>query len=596
MPEPKSVAPITLPAVLTVKQLADALNQPVTAIIGKLMGFGVLATINEDIDFDTAAIVADDFGIHVEREAQLGATTTALVSTSKDLRQRPPIVTIMGHVDHGKTTLLDTIRKTNVAAKEAGGITQHISSYQIEIAPKNGGEKRLITFLDTPGHSAFEAMRRHGARITDLVVLVVAADDGVKPQTIEAINHAKAMHVPVMVAINKIDKPDADIERVKAELAEYDLVPEEWGGKTVVVPISAIKNTGIEDLLEYVLLSTDLRDLQANYDVPAVGVVVESHLQPGVGPVATVLIQNGVLHVGDFVSLGEVSGRVRTLTDYKGKKIISGGPSTPVEVSGLSAVPQFGEQLAVFTTEKDSKESTRQFVRTSTAKRATSSLSLSAQNATQKEGKKNILYIIIKADTKGSLEAIRDTLSIMKNEDVEVRMIADGVGDVSESDITMASSSKALVIGFSVRIPAAVKSLADREKVAVSLFSVVYELFDAIRAVLSDLMPVIKIEKQLALLKVLARFHDNKKNVVVGGRVEEGIITKDALARFKRGQESVSEGKVVAVRQGREEVKNVKAGSECGVELTLGEGRDNVKVGDVLVLFATEEQKKPLGL
>ena len=589
--------PIKLPSVLSVKQLADAIGQPVTAIISKLMGFGVLATINEDIDFDTAAIVADDFGIAVEREERLRpGGRQEVTGNAADIHQRPPIVTIMGHVDHGKTTLLDTLRKTNVAAKEAGGITQHISSYQLEVAPKDGGEKRVITFLDTPGHSAFEAMRRHGAQITDLVVLVVAAEDGVKPQTVEAINHARAMKVPVIVAINKMDKPDADPERVKAQLAEYDLVPEEWGGKTVVIPVSALKGTGIPELLEVILLSTDLRDLKANFEVPAVGVVVESHLQPGIGPVATLLIQNGILKVGDFVALGDVYGRVRTLTDHKGKRITVAGPSTPVEISGLSGVPQFGEQLAVFGNERDAKESNRQFVRSGTAKRAASSLALSAGQATQKEGKKNVLYLIVKADTKGSLEAIRDTLGGMKNEDVEVRMISDGVGDISEGDITMAATSKALVIGFQVRVPATVKALADREKVPVTLYSVVYELFDAIRSYLSDLMPMVSIERQLGLLKVLARFRDNRKNVVLGGSVEEGLITPKVLARVLRGKETVAEGKVVTVRRGRDEVRQVATGSECGMELLLGPGRENVAEGDRVMAYATDQEKKPLGL
>lgn len=594
MPE---TPPIKLPSVLTVKQLADLLSQPVTTIIAKLMGFGVLATINEDIDFDTAAIVADDFGIIVERESKpVSAMRQEVTGAPADIHQRPPIVTIMGHVDHGKTTLLDTIRKTNVAAKEAGGITQHISSYQIEVSPKSGGDKRVVTFLDTPGHSAFEAMRRHGAQITDLVVLVVAADDGVKPQTVEAINHAKAMKVPVIVAINKIDKQDADIERVKSELSEYDLVPEEWGGKTVVIPVSATQGTGIPELIEVILLSTDLRDLKANFEVPAIGVIIESHLQPGIGPVATLLIQNGILKVGDFVSIGEVSGRVRTLTDHKGKRLTVAGPSTPVEISGLSAVPQFGEQLAVFESEKDSKDSSRQFVRSGTAKRAAASLSLNAHQATQKEGRKNVLYLILKADTKGSLEAVRDTLGTMKNEDVEVRIVSDGVGDISEGDITMAKTSKSLVVGFQVRIPASVKALADKEKVAVSLYSVVYELFDAVRSVLADLMPMVTIEKTVGELKILARFRDNRKNIVLGGSVEEGVMTPKALARIMHGKEVVAEGKVITVRRGHDEVRQVATGSECGMELAMGDGGEKTQVGDRVVTYVTEQVQKALGL
>lgn len=585
---------ITLPSVLSVKQLADILEQPVTAVIGKLMGFGVLATINEDIDFDTAAIVADDLGIAVEKQAGPAARELVLGDVSQ-LASRPPIVTIMGHVDHGKTTLLDTIRKTNVAAKEAGGITQHISSYQIEVAPPGGGEKRIITFLDTPGHSAFEAMRRHGAQITDLVVLVVAADDGIKPQTIEAINHAKAMKVPVMVAINKIDKPEADIERVKGELTEYDLTPEEWGGQTVVMPVSAKTGVGIESLLEVVLLSSDIRNLKANPSSPAVGVVVESHLQPGIGPVATLLVQNGTLRVGDYLAIGDVSGRVRTLTDYRGRKIESAGPSTPVEISGLSGQPRFGEQLVVVESDREGRDSARQYVRAGTAKRATSALGQSASNATRKEGKKSILNLILKADTNGSLEAIKDTLATMRNDDVEVRVVGEGVGEVAESDISLAQTAKALVIGFQVRLPATVKTLADREKVSVSLYSVVYELFDAIREVLRELMPIVTAERLTGNLRILARFRDNRKNAVVGGVVEEGQATPKTLFKALRNKDEVARGTVVLVRRGRDEIKTVKTGSECGMELT-GTDLENIQVNDRIQMYKEEQEKKPLGL
>jgi translation initiation factor IF-2 len=407
------------------------------------------------------------------------------------------------------------------------------------------------------------------------------------------------MKVPMLVAINKIDKPDADIERVKRELAEYDLVPEEWGGKTVMVGVSAKDGAGIEDLLEVVLLSTDLRDLKANYEVPAVGVVVESHLQPGIGPVATVLVQNGVMKVGDYVSIGEVTGKVRTLTDHRGKRISLAGPSMPVAISGLSNPPHFGDQLAVFTTEKDSKEAARQFSRSQTAKRATSALSSSALQATQKEGQKNILHLILKADTNGSLEAVLDTLRTMRNDDVEVRVVSEGVGDVSEGDITMAVTSKALVIGFNVRLPAAVKTQADREKIPVTLYSVVYELFDAIREVLADLMPFVTVEKELGQLEILARFRDNKKHVVVGGQVDSGTMSGKQLARVMRKKVVLAEGTVVTVRRGKDEVRTVPTGSQCGVELKLTMTPDietDIEVGDRIVTFAQEQQKKELGL
>ena len=502
----------------------------------------------------------------------------------------------MGHVDHGKTSLLDTIRKTDVAAGESGGITQHIGSYQISLTPKAGGEARTLTFLDTPGHSAFEAMRRHGAQITDLVVLVVAADDGIKPQTIEAINHAKQLRVPILVAANKIDKPAADLERLKAQLAEYDLTPEEWGGKTTVVPVSAVTGQGIEDLLEMILLSTDLRDLKANYHVPAVGVVVESQLKPGIGPVATVLIQNGSAKVGDFIAIGGVYGRIRTLTDYKGKKLTLATPAMPVAISGLSGLPHFGEQCAAFLSEKEARESARQFLRSQTAKRATGNTKAALNIKAQKEGGKSIMNVVIRADAIGSLEAIRAGLEQMHNEHVEVRIVADGVGEVSENDITMAKTTGALVIGFHSRIPAAVKTLADREKVSVSLFRVVYELFDTIRDALAELMPMIDIEYPIGNLVVLARFRDNRRNVVLGGRVEEGVMEPKRLARVMRQEKTVAEGRVVSVRRGKDEVRSVSTGSECGVELTLGEGASEVTLNDRIQLFRIEQERAPLGL
>ncbi len=590
--------PKILPAILTVKELADAIGQPVTSVITRLIGFGLPATINQDIDFDTAAIIADDFGIQVARKDQPAATTTAeLVSaTGGKLEARPAIVTIMGHVDHGKTTLLDTIRKTSVAAKEAGGITQAISSYQVQVTPKEGGDPRTITFLDTPGHSAFEAMRRHGAKITDLVILVVAADDGMKPQTIEALKHARAHKVPIMVAINKIDKPDADIERVKGELVEHDLMPEEWGGSTVVAPISAINGKGVPELLELILLSTDIRELQANYIVPAVGVVVESNLRPGVGAVATVLIQNGSIKVGDYFSVGPVSGRVRTLTDHRGRRLEVATPAMPVEVSGLSGVPQFGDQLAVTGTEKEAKETAKQTIRSTTALRAVSALASSASSATQKEGDRSILNLVIKADTKGSLEAIRDTLNTYKSPDVEVRIVADGVGDIAEGDVTMAKTARALVVGFNTRIPAVVKTLADREKVAVTLYSVVYELFDAIKDVLASLMPMVTVQQEMGRLNILARFRDNRKHIVVGGMVETGTLVLPSLVQVLRKGEVISSGKLKTLRRAKDEVKSVQAGSECGIELELGAGKEEVAEGDILRFYTEKKERKTLDI
>jgi translation initiation factor IF-2 len=594
IPPPKGTT-LELPEVITVKQLADVLNQPVTAVITKLMGYGVLATINEDIDFDTASIVADEFGVVVTKKPT--PTAKATVTGSKEgFITRPPVVTIMGHVDHGKTTLLDTIRKTNVAAKEVGGITQHISSYQIEVTQKGSSEKRLITFLDTPGHSAFEAMRRHGAQITDLVVLVVAADDGVKPQTIEAINHARVMNVPIVVAINKIDKPDADPERVKRELSEYNLLPEEWGGNTVVVPISAKEGTGIPELLEMVTLITDMKDLKANPNAPAVGVVIESHMEMGIGPVATVLIQNGTLHLGDYIAVGGVSGKVRTMTDYRGKRVEFATPATPVEISGLSAVPNFGEQIIGCENEHEARDTANQFLRSATAKRATASHANGTGLVSQKEGSRTILNVVIKADTNGSLEAIRNGLLTLRNEDVEVRIVSEGVGDISENDVTMASTSKGSVIGFQVRLPASVKSLADREKVPVSLHSIIYELFETIREALAALMPMIEVEKVLGSMKVLARFRDNRKHPVLGGLVQEGIMQNGAKIRIERNGHPIAHGVIIALRHGKDEMKQIKSGSECGMEITLSSQEEEPAEKDIVVCYTVEEQRKALNL
>lgn len=593
LPEKKT---IELPEVLSVKQLADFLDQPVTAIITKLMGFGVLANINEDIDFDTAAIVADEFGIPVVKKESLVTKSKVLCTDdSSCVEKRPPVVAIMGHVDHGKTTLLDTIRKTNVAGKEVGGITQHISSYQIEVLEKGSKEKRLITFLDTPGHAAFEAMRRHGAQITDVVVLIVAADDGVKPQTKEAINHARVLNVPIIVAINKIDKPEADPERVKRELAELNLVPEEWGGKTIMTNISAKNGDGIPELIDMVLLATDMRDLRANFSAPAVGVVIESHQEVGIGTVATVLIQNGTLRLGDHLSIGDVYGKVRTMSDFRGKKVIQATPSMPVEISGLASNPRFGEQLVVFANEKDAKDSAREYLRSQTAKKA--NVSLSALNhAAQKEGDKTILNVVVKADMDGSLEAIKNGLENMKNEDVEVRVISSGVGDISENDITMAATTHSVLIAFQVRLSSTMKMLADREKVTISLYSIVYELFEAVRTVLAELMPMVTVEKTEGRLKILSRFRDNKKNVVVGGQVFDGTINPKNLVRVVRGGEVIAEGTVASLRHGREEVKTVKSGSECGMELNFKFGAEMVEKNDILDLYSISEERKALNI
>ncbi len=581
---------IEVPSVLTVREFAESLKISVTEVIGSLVKNGVMATINESIDFDTMAIIGDELGFEVKLKSEGEKKQTQEKTTKKKLQSRPPVVTVMGHVDHGKTKLLDAIRQTDVVATESGGITQHIGAYQVTIRPKKIKDKvqkeRVITFLDTPGHEAFSAMRAHGANITDVVVLVVAANDGVKPQTVEAANHAKEAKVPIVVAINKIDLPDADIEKTKRQLSDIELVPEEWGGKTPMIGVSAKQNQNIEQLLEMILLIADLAELKADPSVPAGGVTIESHMQAGMGPLATVLVQEGTLKVGDPLIIGKTFGKVRIMENYLGKKVSTAGPSTPVRIAGLEELPNFGDRFLVAENEKAAREMTK----TKTIKRKV--LSITDLSADVREGKIKELKIVLKADVAGSLEAIKNSLKNISTEEVKIHVIHEGVGDVSESDINMAVASKALVIGFRVKAGTEVMNLARRENIKISIYEIIYQLIDDLSAALSGLLEPEIVEVELGRLEVLAVFRTTKNEKIIGGKVSSGKIENNTEVRIVRDKDTVGQGKITNLQQNKKDVAEVAENFEAGLRV---EGTTKIQVGDILECFKKEEKLRKLG-
>lgn len=585
--------PIAIPSVVTVKELSDLLDRSVNEVITILIRFGVMANINQDIDFDTASIVADELGIAItEKNSETTAPTVEKTSVEAHLAPRPAVVTIMGHVDHGKTTLLDTLRHTNVAAGEAGGITQAISSYQVEVADaEKEGNKRIITFVDTPGHSAFEAMRKHGVSITDLVVLVVAANEGVKPQTVEAIKHVTGMKAPMVVAITKTDLPNADIERAKRELSDANVVPEEWGGSVPMVPISATKGENIDKLLEVIMLATDLLELKSDPDAPAAGVVIESHMESGLGPVATVLIQDGTLRVGQAVVIGGSHGKVRAIEDHRGRRIKQATAAMPVRISGISEVPSFGERLVVVTDEREARDIARQngtvSQREVIAKRAAELTKMSKRVEGRVE-----LSLVIKADTQGSLNAILDMVNNLSNDDVMVHVIKADVGSVSEQDVARANAAHGPIIAFNAKPATAVAKLARDQGVSVHNFKIIYELEQLIVQTVSDLMPEIEVEREVGSLEVLRRFRDNRKHVVVGGTVHNGLLKTGQLVVISRGSEELGRASIVDLRTGKEQTSSVKAGNECGVELAIDGRTVDIVPRDMLRAVVMERVKK----
>ncbi|MFZ5646309.1 MAG: translation initiation factor IF-2 [Bacillota bacterium] len=588
---PVEKKPIVIGETVTVQELAEKMKKSPAGLIKKLMELGILATINQEIDSDTAVILASDFGFEVEIKIQLDAEAQLEVEQEEspdDMNPRPCVVTVMGHVDHGKTSLLDAIRETNVIATEAGGITQHIGAYQVE------HNNKKITFVDTPGHEAFTAMRARGANVTDIVVLVVAAEDGVMPQTIEAINHAKAANVPIIVAINKIDKPEANPDRVKQQLTEYALVPEEWGGDTICVPVSAKARMGIEDLLENILLVAEVSEFKANPNRTARGTVIEAELDKGRGPVATVLVQNGTLHVGDNIVAGTAFGKVRAMVDDKGRRIKKAGPSTPVEVLGFHDVPLAGDMFYVVKDEKTIRQIVDKRVvrkRQEEMKATVGRVSLEDLFKHIKEGQVKELCIIVKADVQGSVEAINQSLERLSTEEVKVKIIHGGVGAITETDIMLASASNAIIIGFNVRPDVNARRAAENEKVDIRLYRVIYDAIDDIKAAMSGLLePEIK-EVVIGRVEIRKIFKASKLGTIAGCYVTEGKITRDAGVRLIRDGIVIYEGRVDSLKRFKDDVKEVVQGYECGMTL---ENYQDIREGDIVEAFTTEQVKREL--
>ena len=571
-PEPVKQEPeedikqITIPESLTIRELADKMKMPAAALVKKLFMQGQMVSLNQEITFDEAEEIALSFDIIAELEEKVDMVAELLKEEEEDeskMKKRPPVVCVMGHVDHGKTSLLDAIRETDVTEHEAGGITQHIGAYVVRI----NGEK--ITFLDTPGHEAFTSMRMRGAQSTDVAVLVVAADDGVMPQTVEAINHAKAAGVEIIVAINKIDKEGANIERVKQELSEYELIPEEWGGSTIFCPVSAHTKEGISNLLEMIILTAEVLELKANPKRRARGIVIEAQLDKGRGPVATVLVQKGTLNVGDHIAVGTAYGKVRAMLDHKGERVKQATPSTPVEILGLNGVPSAGEIFVATENDKEAKQIAQAYVDQGKDKlleeTKAKKLSLDGLFSQIQAGNVKELNLIIKADVQGSVEAVKQSLVKLSNEEVAVRVIHGGVGAINESDVSLASASNAIIIGFNIRLDNAAKETADRENVDVRLYRVIYDAIEDIEAAMKGMLEPIYEEKVIAHAEVRQTFKASGVGTIAGSYVLDGKIERGCRARITREGEQIFEGDLSSLKRFKDDVKEVAAGYECGL-------------------------------
>ncbi len=581
---------ITISEGVTVKELSEKLDVKANLVIKKLLDRGIFATINQTLDGQLATDIAREFGaststITFEEEAMFDIE---IAEEAKDLFRRPPVVTIMGHVDHGKTSLLDAIRATHVADREAGGITQHIGAYFIE---KNG---QKIVFIDTPGHEAFTRMRSRGAKVTDVVVLVVAADDGVMPQTLEAIDHARAAKVPILVAINKIDKPDAQPDRIKQQLSDRGLLAEDWGGDVVMVPVSARTRAGLDSLLEMILLVSEIQDLKANPARPAMGSVIESQLDRGRGPVATVLVRNGTLRVGDFFICGEVFGKVRAMLNDRGEQIREAGPSMPVEVLGLQSLPDAGDEFQVVTDTAKAKqivmyreEKTREEARAKNKR-----ITLEQFQKQMAAGESKELPIILKADVAGSAEVLRDTLQALSTEKVRINVLRSGVGAINEGDVLLASASNGIVIGFNVKPDRKAESTAEHEKVDIRLHTIIYNLTDEIKKAMTGLLEPVYREIPRGRAEVRDTFRVSKVGMVAGCLIVEGNITRDCMLRVVREKVAVHTGKVGSLRRFKDDVSEVRMGMECGITI---DNFSDVQQGDVLEAFVTERIAAVLG-
>ena len=580
---------IDLPSIVRVQDLAVKLELPIGNILATLLKNGVLANLNDDLDYDTAAIIAQELGYKTIESVEelekdvLTAEKLNEISKKEDPKKqkpRPPVVTIMGHVDHGKTTLLDTIRSANVVAGEAGGITQAISSYQAD------HKGRTVTFIDTPGHEIFDFMRQRGASLADIVVLVVAADDGVRPQTKDAASYAKKEGLPIVVAINKVDKPDANIERVKKQLSEIDLQPEEWGGKTVMVEVSALKKEGIENLLEMILLTADLHHIQADHDRPALGTVIESKLDKNLGPVATVLIHTGTLFVGNDVVAGKASGKVRIIKDFHGKQIKKATPSMPISIVGLKDIPQAGDILQVVETRGEA-------VFKAAARRAP----LKRMSKSDDNDERKTLAIVLKADSKGSLEALEQTITAMIPPEVRLSILRADVGTVSDSDVLTARAGSAIIYGFTVNVAGMSQKLADKEKVPIRIFNIIYQLSEDVRKEIEDRLPIDIVTEDIGRVKVLKVFFSTPKKKIIGGEVAEGIVEPMAKIVIKRkdkkkkdsAAEIIGSGVIAELQKEKRPLQKAEVGDQVGMTI---EGKDKIKEGDVLEILRETRVRK----
>lgn len=579
---------VELPESLTVRELAELFNVSVNNLIAKLMQLGVMANINQTLDRDIAAIVGEEYGIQViaakpeEHSGEEDRYPEEEQDDPKDLRPRPPIVTVLGHVDHGKTSLLDRIRKTNVTQQEAGGITQHIGAYQAKLKNKK------ITFLDTPGHAAFTAMRARGAQVTDVAVLVVAADDGVMPQTVEAINHAKAAEVPIVVAVNKIDKPNAKPEAVRQQLTEHGLIPEEWGGDTIFVNVSALTGEGIDDLLESILLLAELQELKANPKRNAQGVIIEAQIEKGRGRVATVIVQNGTLRVGDHIVAGMYYGKIKAMLNDKGRRVKEAVPSTPVVILGLDGLPEPGDKFKVYEDEKEAKAvaAARQEKARQEELNARARMSLDDLFARMKEGETQELNVIVKADVQGSVEAIRGALAGIDIPEVEIKIIHSGVGAVNENDVMLAATSDAIIIGFNVRAESNARQMAESQNVEVRYYRVIYNLLEDIEAAAKGLLAPEYREVVIGQAEVRQTFKVPRVGTIAGCYVTEGVIQRNAAARVLREGTVVYEGRIDSLKRFKEDVREVSHGYECGIGL---ENFNDIKEGDIIEACVMQE-------
>lgn len=592
--EEEIIKSITIPELITIQELADKMKQKAADIIKKLFLQGKLVTLNTELSYEEAENIAVEYDILCEKEEKVDVIAElvqdSLEDKEEDMCSRPPVVCVMGHVDHGKTSILDAIRKTNVTSREHGGITQSIGAYQVSVDVN--GESRSITFLDTPGHEAFTAMRMRGAQSTDIAVLVVAADDGIMPQTVEAINHAKAANTEIIVAINKIDKPTASIDKVKQELMKYDLVAEDYGGDIICCPVSAKTGEGIGELLENIALEADVLELRANPDRSAYGVVIEAELDKGRGSVARLLVQKGTLSVGDVVAVGSAYGKVRAMVDDKGKRIKKATPSMPVEILGLNSVPNAGEIFQVKDNEKEAKAYAAAFVTESKQKMVEDSrkkVSLDALFDQIKAGEIKELPIIVKADVQGSVEAVKDSLEKIRNEEVMVKVIHSGVGAINESDINLASASNAIVIGFDVKPDTTAKDIADREHVDVRLYNIIYKAIEDIENAMKGMLAPVFEEKVIGHAVVRMTFKSSDVGTIAGSYVLDGMVQRGAKARIKRGEEQIFEGQIASVKRFKDDVKEVRTGYECGL---VFEGFSDLLEEDQIEVYIMEEVKR----